>query len=93
MIIHKKYRHGICRFIFHLLKNENNSTSYENTIKLNDKNFIIPELLINNHIKHPSNIKIKEALLFNKLLLMENFIIPNKLKLPLSRNILEKYYS
>ena len=80
-------------FEVNLLKNENNSTSYENTIKLNDKNFIIPELLINNHIKNPSNIKIKEALLFNKLLLMENFIIPNKLKLPLSRNILEKYYS
>ena len=34
----------------------------------------------------------KDALIFNKNLLMENFIIPNKLKLPLSRNILENYY-
>ena len=36
---------------------------------------------------------IKEALIFNKKLLMENFILPNKLKFPLFRNILENYYS
>ena len=40
-----------------------------------------------------SHIAIKEALIFNKNLLMENFILPNRLRLPLSRNILEKYYS
>ena len=35
---------------------------------------------------------IKKALIFNKRLLMENFIIPNKLKFPLFRNILENYF-
>ena len=37
--------------------------------------------------------EIKEALIFNKNLLMENFIVPNGLKLPLFRNILENYYT
>ena len=53
-----------------------------------------------NFINNPINNKddkdlykyVKDALIFNKNLLMENFIIPNKLKLPLSRNILENYY-
>ena len=36
---------------------------------------------------------VKKALLFNKNLIMENFITPNKLKFPLFRNILENYYS
>ena len=35
---------------------------------------------------------IKEALIFNKKLLIENFILPNKLSMPISRNILEKYF-
>ena len=43
------------------------------------------------YINH--NISIKKSLAFNKNLLMENFIIPNKLKFPLFRNILEKYYN
>ena len=37
--------------------------------------------------------EIRKALLFNKDLLMKNFIVPNKLKFPLYRNILEKYYN
>tara|TARA_B100001123_G_C15302556_1_gene1021555 strand:- start:36 stop:623 length:588 start_codon:yes stop_codon:yes gene_type:complete len=36
---------------------------------------------------------VKKALLFNKNLIMENFITPNKLKFPLFRNILENYFS
>ena len=36
--------------------------------------------------------EIREALIFNKKLFMKNFIIPNKLKLPSFRNILENYY-
>ena len=36
---------------------------------------------------------IRKALAFNKKLIMENFIIPNNLKIPLFRNILERYYS
>ena len=39
------------------------------------------------------NSEIKEALIFNKNLLLENFIIPNRLKFPFFRNILEKYYT
>ena len=35
---------------------------------------------------------IKEALIFNKKLLIENFILPNKLRMPVSRNILEQYF-
>ena len=35
---------------------------------------------------------IKEALIFNKKLLIENFILPNKLSMPVSRNILEQYF-
>ena len=35
----------------------------------------------------------KEALIFNKELLLENFINPNKLRFPLFRNILESYYN
>ena len=42
-----------------------------------------------NILKH----EIKEALTFSKNLLIENFITPNRLRLPLSRNILEKYYN
>ena len=34
----------------------------------------------------------KKALIFNKSLLMKNFIVPNKLKFPLFRNILESFF-
>ena len=36
--------------------------------------------------------EIKEALSFNKDLLLENFINPNDLRFPLFRNMLESYY-
>ena len=42
------------------------------------------------YINH--NISIKKSLAFNKNLLMENFITPNRMKFPLFRNILESYY-
>ena len=45
----------------------------------------------NNYI-YNSNKEIFDALNLNKKLFMDNFIIPNKLKLPLFRNILEKYF-
>ena len=41
-------------------------------------------------INHDDNIK--KALKFNRNLIMENFIIPNRLKFPLFRNILENYF-
>ena len=60
-------------------------------IKINNQNFKIPALYLNKNINYNDS-DIKEALIFNKSLLLENFLIPNKLKLPLSRNILEKYF-
>ena len=61
-------------------------------MKINNKNYKIPSIFINKNINYNKN-DIKEALIFNKALMNENFLFPNKLKLPLSRNILEKYYS
>ena len=63
------------------------------SIEINDKYFTIPKLLLDQDNENLSNNRISEALRFNKNLLMENFIVPNGLKLPISRNILEKYYS
>ena len=64
-----------------------------NHIVINDRNFRIPKLLLEQNSKNFSKAGIKEALTFNKNLLMENFILPYRLRLPLSRNILEKYYN
>ena len=64
-----------------------------NTIEINDRYFKIPKLLLEQNIKNFSNAVIKEALTFNKSLLMENFILPHRLRLPLSRSILEKYFN
>ena len=66
----------------------------ENWIKL----YINWELTLIKELGYETNIKInynddtKKALTFNRNLLMENFIIPNRLKFPLFRNILESYY-
>ena len=43
--------------------------------------------------KNYSKDEIAEALIFSKSLLLENFVFPNKIKFPLSRNILEKYFN
>ena len=64
----------------------------DNSIKINDKLFKIPKLIYKKNSSHTHNKEIKEALIFNKELIMENFIIPNKLKFPFSRKILENYY-
>jgi len=50
--------------------------------------FKVPNITKNTEIK-----LIKNALNYNKKLFMEYFIIPNNIKLPLSRNILETYFS
>ena len=71
-----------------------NAVNYtNNTITINDKFLEIPQLIVDRHARNISQTKIREALTFSKNLLMENFIIPNRLRLPLSRSILEKYYS
>ena len=71
---------------------EINLLSANNPIKINNKLFTIPNLLLNNNINKNSSNEIREALIFNKNLLMENLIIPNRLKFPLFRNILDSYY-
>ena len=71
---------------------EINLLNANNSIKINNKLFTIPNLLLKNNINNNSSNEIREALIFNKNLLMENLIIPNRLKFPLFRNILESYY-
>ena len=63
-------------------------------IEVNNKFFKLPKILMNNTNESSFNkLDVKEALIFNKNLLNENFIIPNRLRFPLSRKILEKYYN
>ena len=71
---------------------EINLLTSTNPIKINNKLFTIPNLLLKNNINRNSDNEIREALIFNKNLLMENLITPNRLKFPLFRNILESYY-
>ena len=53
---------------------------------------LIKELGFEDSITTNKNKNIKKALSFNKNLLMENFITPNRLKFPLFRNILENHF-
>ena len=70
-------------------KNSNDKVSY---IEINDKLFQIPEIILNNAKSITSNLDVRSALSFNKNIIYEHFIIPNKLRFPLSRNILQKYF-
>ena len=79
-------------FEINFFNNKINLDNSKNLIEINDKLFELPRLLLKDNLKIISNNEIKEALLFNKNIIVENFIIPNNLKLPLPRNILEKYY-
>ena len=54
---------------------------------------LIKELGFEDNLKINCSNNIKGALAFNKNLLVENFIIPYRLKFPLFRNILENYYN
>ena len=54
---------------------------------------LIKDLGFEANLKINYNDDIKNALTFNRNLLMKNFIIPNGLKFPLFRNILENYFS
>ena len=64
-----------------------------NSVEINNKFFKVPKMLLNNDLNNNHLKDVKEALIFNKNLIVENFILPNKLKFPLFRNILENYYS
>jgi DNA repair protein RecO (recombination protein O) len=68
--------------------------SSDNWIKLyiNWELSLIKELGFETSKKINHNDDTKKALAFNRNLLMENFIIPNKLKFPLFRSVLENYF-
>ena len=53
---------------------------------------LIKELGFEADLRKNYNMGIKKALTFNRNLLMKNFFIPNNLKFPLFRNILENYF-
>ena len=80
-------------FDINFLSTKKSQTHINNTVEINDRILKIPKLLFYENNKNISKIDIKEALIFNKDLLMENFIMPNRLRFPVSRNILEKYYN
>ena len=72
---------------------EANFFKNNNKININGRYFQIPNFFLNNKSEDlNSKNNIKEALIFNKNLLMENFFIPNNIKFPLFRNILINYY-
>ena len=76
-----------------LLNEKNNESKVSNFIEINNKSLKIPKIFLKNNIRTFYNNEIREALTFNKELLLENFINPNGLRFPLFRNILESYYN
>ena len=80
--------------VYNSFENMLNDLKSENWIRLyiNWELSLIKELGYETNLKTNYNNDTKKALTFNRNLLMENFIIPNKLKLPLFRNILENYF-
>ena len=64
-----------------------------NHIEIDNKKLAIPDLIIKKDNNSFTNFEIQKALTFNKFLIMEYFILPNRLRLPFSRTILEKYYN
>ena len=84
--INKKVYNSFENLLFELRSN--------NWIKLyiNWELLLIKELGFEPNLKISYNDNTKKALTFNRNLLMENFIIPNRLKFPLFRSILENYF-
>jgi len=52
-----------------------------------------PDVILKKDGELNSSFDVSKSLKLNKKLFMENFIMPNNLRLPLSRNILEKYFN
>ena len=70
------------------------SINFDNyLVEINNRTLKIPKLLLVNNNNNISKSEIIEALAFSKSLLIEYFISPNRIKLPLSRNILEQYFN
>ena len=67
-------------------------TEEKNYVEINEKFFKIPSMITDKEKLSFTNNDISNALTFNKNIIFEHFIIPNKLRFPLSRNILQKYY-
>ena len=80
--------------IYNSFENKMEGLGSENWIKLyiNWELSLIKELGFESDLKINFNQNTKKALTFNRNLFMENFIIPNKLKLPFFRNVLENYF-
>ena len=80
--------------IYNLFENFLFDLRSDNWIKLyiNWELLLIKELGFEASLKISNNDNTKKALTFNRDLLMENFIIPNRLKFPLFRSILENYF-
>jgi len=71
----------------------NGKNDFVQSLSEADDNFYnVYSLLKNVNKKKFSNSEVLLGLNFTYNLLMENFIIPNKLKMPLSRKILQKYF-
>ena len=70
-----------------------NEKNIDNHIEIDNKKLAIPDLIIKKDNNSFTNFEIQKALIFNKFLIMEYFILPNRLRLPFSRTILEKYYN
>ena len=71
-----------------------NLNSQSTKIKINNNYINTPKIYLNDYknLEYNDN-DILEALIFNKFLLQEFIINPSKLKFPLFRNLLEKYYN
>ena len=80
--------------IFTLFENMLSGLNLDNWIQeyINWELLLIKELGFESNVKENYDTNIKQALNFNRNLLMKNFIIPNRLKFPLFRNILESYF-
>ena len=73
--------------------NNINSKKNKSFVELNNNKYKIPKIIYTNASENIIQDDIKEALIFNKKLFIENFFEPNKIKLPLYRNLLENYFS
>ncbi len=63
------------------------------TVNINNNVFNVPKIYLIENYDNITKKDILDALNFNKNLLLEYFIIPNRIRFPLSRNILEKYFN
>ena len=80
-------------FEINFLNNIGKKNEIVDSVEINNNFYRIPQIYLLNESNKLTNKHIKEALIFNKNILIERFIVPNNLKLPIARNVLENYYS